>query len=294
MKPNSMIKDEAVMGEFLRVYEPERNVHTLVNGMLTKPSYAFTPEQTAVVIQQKKIPDWSFYQGDVDYAKMSALTNAGVIRAGQNLWVDTQWHKNWAGAKTKGMKRGAYWFYDDRIDPGRQADKFIELLRADPPEMEVWCDWENSYGGAFGNLRDVVAFMERVEAVGFKIGIYTGYYWFIAHSNPITHASQYNWLKTRPLWLAWYTTNASIVLIPAPWSELFMWQFGTPAVGYEYGCATIELDMNYINMTENQFAIRYGGTTTTPPPDPTDPDAPTSVLIRVGGRTYQPNVIEEI
>lgn len=284
------IRDEAIMGQFLRD-TPEKNLNTFLNGVLTRPLYAFTPEHTAVVVQQKQIPDLSFYQGLVNWDKMREKTDAVIIRAGQKDWVDTRWGVNGAGAKARGMLRGAYWFYDDRLDPGRQADKFIELLRADPPEMEVWCDWETSYGGAFGSLKNVVAFMERVEAAGFKIGMYTGYYWFVAHSNAIANASQYAWLKTRPLWLAWYTTNSALVLIPAPWSELFLWQFGTPAVGYAYGCETTELDMNYINMTDLMFNLRYGVTTT---PAPTDPDPIIGVKIMIDGRAYQPNVIEEI
>jgi hypothetical protein len=164
------------------------------------------------------------------------------------------------------MKRGSYFFYDDRISPGKQAELWASLLRDDYPEMQIWADWENTYGGAYGGLANVVAFMQRVEQLlpGVKIGLYTGYFWFRGNSNAVTNASQYTYLKTRPLFLAWYTNNAANVLVPQPWSSIFLWQFGTPSEGHAYGVGSAEIDMSYINMTEADFQIRYGGVVVPP------------------------------
>lgn len=247
------------MGRYLRNYKPRLTLHRITNSLFAQP-----PRQllfpSAMVVQQKRFPDVSFYQGEIDFPVMRAKSDACVFRAGQNLWVDSRFKQNWIEAKRHGIKRGSYWFYDDRIDPGKQADLWVSLLVSDLPEMEIWCDWENSYGGAFGGLRNVVAFMQAMEAriPGFKIGLYTGYFWFREHSNAVTNAAQYNYLKSCPLWLAWYTDTSASVLIPNPWAEIFLWQFGTPAVGREYGVQSTEIDMNYINMTEADFQRRYG------------------------------------
>jgi len=213
------------------------------------------------------IDDLSFWQGRPNYDIMRTKTDAVIIRAGQNVWKDTQFDRNWAEAKRVGMKRATYYFYDDRASPGAQAALWIDILKNDPPEMELWADWENSYGGAYSGLKNVVAFMEAMERglPNCKIGMYTGYYWFRDHSNAVTNASQYNYLKAHPLWEAWYTSNPANVLIPAPWSNLLLWQFGTPAVGHEWGVESAELDMNYFNGSQADFDARYGGGTTPPP-----------------------------
>jgi GH25 family lysozyme M1 (1,4-beta-N-acetylmuramidase) len=257
------------MGRYARHYKPRvLSPHRIVNNLFGLPSrLAFPPG--AVIIQQKKIPDVSFWQGEINFTKMRQMTDAAIIRAGQNLWVDSQFKRNWTQAKAYGISRGAYWFFDDRVSPGKQAELFASLLRDDYPEMEIWCDWENTYGGAYGTLPNVIAFMQRVENLlpGVKIGLYTGYFWFRDRTNAVTHASQYNYLKSRPLFLAWYTSNVANVLVPNPWSSLFLWQFGTPAVGSEYGVGSEEIDMSFINMTEADFQARYRGEAL-PPDEP--------------------------
>jgi lysozyme len=215
-------------------------------------------EVAVSMILEKEFPDVSFYQGTIDWEVMASKTDAVIIRAGQNTWVDARFRRNWNEAKQMGMKRGTYWFYDDRSSPGAQAQLAASLLQNDPPEMEFWCDWEKSYGGEFTGLKNVVAFMQAVEAKlpYTRVGMYTGYYWFRENSNAVTNASQYAYLKDRPLWLAFYA-DASQVRVPAPWTSLLLWQYGTPAIGAEYGVESTEIDMNYFNGTQADFDRRY-------------------------------------
>lgn len=280
------------MGRYAREYKPRAiSYHRTVNDIFGNPPVRFIPSSVAIV-QQKKIPDVSFYQGEIDFTKMRQQTDALIIRAGQNLWKDSQFDNNWRLAKQHGIKRGSYWFYDDRVSPGKQADLWASLLRDDYPEMEIYVDWENSYGGQYGNLRDVVAMMQAMERLlpGVTVGEYTGYFWHVEHSNAVTHASQYAYLRTRPLFLAWYTANAANVLIPNPWTAIYLWQYGTPAVGREYGVKTAEIDLSYINMTEAEFQRVYGATE-----PPTEPEEPTMERWKVtwdngANRRPQPNV----
>ncbi len=247
------------LGKYVSVYRPARlSLNRAVNRLVAPPRAAFLP--SAVVVQQKIIPDVSFYQGEIDFERMRQQTDALIMRAGQSTWVDTQFKRNWALAKKHGMQRSSYWFYDDRTSPGRQAEIWVSLLQDDLPEMEIWCDWETSYGGPHGGLANVVAFMQAVErALPVEVGMYTGYYWFRDRSNAVANASQYAYLKKRKLFQAWYTANAADVRIPQPWASLFLWQFGTPAIGSQYGVATAEIDLSYINMTDQEFQARYTG-----------------------------------
>lgn len=256
------MSDEAYLGQFIMSYQSQINVNTLLHRLYA-PSQAFEP--SAIIVQQKKLPDVSFWQGLINWDKMREMTDAVIIRAGQNEWIDAQFLRNWAEAKKRNMYRGVYWFYDGRKSPGFQADLFASLIRNDPPEMEIIFDWERSYGGAWEGLQNVVTMMQRVEYLlntTFTM-LYTGYYWFTANSNPITHNTQYQFLKNRDLHLAWYTNNATLVKIPAPWTKLLLWQFGTPSVGAQYGVQTTEIDMNYFNGTEQEFYQQYDNT---PPP----------------------------
>jgi GH25 family lysozyme M1 (1,4-beta-N-acetylmuramidase) len=250
-------------GDSIRSYKPVNNLNRLINELTTKTRYAF-PGLTALITQQKKYPDASFYQGPIDFNIMRQKTDAAIFRAGQNLWVDSQFVRNYAEAKKRGMLRGVYFFYDDRISPGAQAQKLAEIIGADLPEMEVWIDWERSYGGQFSGLRNVVAMMQEVERLmpSVTVGMYTGYYWFVEKSNAITNAAQYNYLKDKPLWLAWYAA-ASVVKVPAPWSRLTLWQYGTP--DEYYGQLSIEIDMNFFNGTVEEFYQRYVGMVPTEP-----------------------------
>ena len=212
-------------------------------------------------MQEVQFPDVSFYQKEVDYSIMSTKTEAIIVRAGQNLWIDEQFGRNYSEAKRYGLKVGAYWFYDGRVSPQTQAATLISLLQGRRLELELFIDWEKNYGGAHEGLHNVVAMMELVEQAGLDIkgvGQYTGYYFFRANSNAITNASQYSYLKNKPLWLAWYTLNPGNVLIPAPWTQLTHWQFGTPAV--QWGQQTLELDMNFFNGTKAEFDKAYGAT----------------------------------
>lgn len=251
------------MGEYLGKYKPPINLNTVANKILTKPTQ-FLPRY-AIITQEVQFPDVSFYQKEIDYSIMSTKTGAIIIRAGQGEWVDQQFERNYAEAKRVGLSVGIYWFYDGRVSPGKQAAFLIELLRGKSIDMEVFADWERNYGGAYEGLSNVVAFMQTIERAGLNIrdvGMYTGYYWFRANSNPITHSSQYAYLKTKSLWEAWYTSNPENVLIPAPWASLTHWQFGTPAVNW--GQQTLELDMNYFNGSKTEFTMRYGAPTGEP------------------------------
>lgn len=252
----------ARMGENL-IYPAFPTLHTAVNYLVTHPRKAFEP--SAVIVTEKDFPDVSYWQGEIDHAVMRSKTDTIIIRLGQHKYADPQFERNYS--MSQGMFRGLYDFYDDRVSPGELADRIVAQIGEDFPEMELYVDWERSYGGQFGGLKNVVALMQEIERRRPQItcGLYTGYYWFRANSNPVTHAGQYNYLKDKPLWLAWYTDDPSDVLVPAPWTRLTLWQYGTPVE--DYGQKSIEIDKNFFNGTLVEFYTRYGVV----PPQPGEP-----------------------
>lgn len=243
------------------------------------------------ITKEIEYPDVSFYQGVIDFEKIG---KTAIFRAGQNIWVDGQFHRNRAEAVKRGMNWGVYWFYDDRVSPGAQATALLSLFSGAQakPNMEIWCDWESTYNGRYGSVANVVAFMQKIEAEMpyAKVGLYTGYYWFMNNTHALLNIGQLNYLKNKPLWLAWYGPAAQ-VKIPRPWTQLTVWQCGTPARGAEFGVNTIEIDMNWFNGTTAEFNQRYGATVEPVPPIIGETMIQGKALVTVKIRTA-PNGIE--
>lgn len=194
-------------------------------------------------------PDVSFYQKEINFDVMKSKTDYIILRAGQKNWVDTQFSRNKSECERLSLPYGIYWFYDDRDSPTAQAALCNSLIGGYKP-LELWCDWENTYSGSFKGIKNVVAFMQELERLsGMTVHMYTGYYWFLNNTNSVLNYNQLSYLKTRKLWLAAYTnTNTPIgqeyIKIPRPWITMDIWQYGTPAIGKEYGVMTEEIDMN--------------------------------------------------
>jgi GH25 family lysozyme M1 (1,4-beta-N-acetylmuramidase) len=211
-------------------------------------------------------PDVSKWQGDINFDVMRTKTDYIIFKASQGNYADPKRIRNVTESSRVGLPFGFYHFYDDRHSPSVQAEVFAANSKGG---VELWCDWEVTYGGQYKSLRDVVAFMQRVEELtGKHVGVYTGYYWFTGNSNAITNASQYKYLADRPLWLAWYTldhtpTNIERVRIPKPWVSMDVWQYGTPAIGYEMGAQSREIDMNErvsLPSYSSTIQCKYGST----------------------------------
>ena len=97
-------------------------------------------------------PDVSFYQDDpstpqeINFDRMNLTTDFVIVRAGQNLWVDSDFKNNWRRAKEAHLPRGSYWFYDSRAEPKEQAELWVNLLGGDMGELPLFLDLENPCG----------------------------------------------------------------------------------------------------------------------------------------------------
>jgi GH25 family lysozyme M1 (1,4-beta-N-acetylmuramidase) len=206
--------------------------------------------------------DVSYWQDDnatpqqIDFSK--AVLNGAlytIVRAGQGSWPDPDFKINWRNAKVADLPRGSYWYYDSRYDPEKQATLWASLL-TDRPELEIFLDLEEHYGGPYSGYVYWKKFLNKLRTLlpTVRIGIYTGYY-YITGRIP---ASEYAYFSQFILWLSWYTQNVSYVLIPAPWKSCLYWQWGTPVWGLAWGCESLEIDMNLFNGTREDFNKRYG------------------------------------
>ena len=98
-------------------------------------------------------PDVSFYQDDpgtpqeINFERMNQAADYVIIRAGQNLWIDSDFRNNWRRAKEAGLPRGSYWFYDSRADPKQQAELWVNAMGGDFGELPLFLDLEEATVG---------------------------------------------------------------------------------------------------------------------------------------------------
>ena len=221
-------------------------------------------------------PDVSFYQDDpgtpqeINFVRMNLTTDFVIIRAGQNLWVDSDFKNNWRRAKEVGLPRGSYWFYDSRADPRQQAELWFSVLNDDRGELPLFLDLEEAYGGSFTGWQHWKTFLERLRTlVGQKeIDIYTAYHYWINNA-PLNQPNELEYFHRYPLWIANY--GVAQPLVPKPWAanEWLFWQFTASGDGPFFGVESLEIDLNYFNGDAEAFALRFGVPV---PEDPIPPD----------------------
>ena len=222
-------------------------------------------------------PDISFYQDDpetpegVNFIKMRNSAYYVIVRAGQNTWGDRDFKVNWREAKAAGLPRGSYWFYDSRVDPQKQAEKWVSMFDGDFGELPLFGDFEDLYNGPYKGWKNWYNFIERVKKLipqNKEIGIYTGYYyWRENTAGAGIPSASLNYFKQYPLWIANYGTASP--LIPQPWSEWTFWQFTDNGDGTLYGVESLNIDLNYFNGNLDEFRQRFGLSDEALPPPPT-------------------------
>lgn len=216
--------------------------------------------------------DVSKWQGEIDFVVMkNSGVHGVVIKCGQGTAKDPKFDVNWAGAKAAGIPRGSYWFFDSRVPPKQQALNWWTWIQHDKGELMHFADYEENYGGQWGGWQNFKIFLQEFQRLSqlpdSRIGIYTGYFYWIAHSP--TSALELAYFARFELWLAWYTDDPSDVVIPRPWLIVIFiaWQYGTPPNGKMRGCDSIEVDENNVNCVDQEaYANRFGFGDTIPPP----------------------------
>lgn len=223
-------------------------------------TFPVTPDPSKVLII-----DTSRWQNDpdtpknVDYSQMKSKGASGVImKVGQGLEIDRDWKVNVENTILAELPRGGYWFYDNRIEPKRQAEKMASAVKEFPLELGLWLDLEHRIGGAYKGWKNWYTFLEKLHELlpSAKIGIYTGYYYWVERtvSSQIPKASL-QYFKKYPLWIASYN---AVQKIPAPWTEYTIWQFTDLLDGKLYGAESIELDGSYFKGNLEEYQAFFG------------------------------------
>ena len=154
------------------------------------------------------------------------------IKATQgDYYTSTSFASQYAGAKTAGVYRSAYHFFDPTVDGAAQATYFLSVatIEADdlPPMLDVECPDGSStclgFAGGSGQapaatiVQRALDWLQAVEtATGKKPIVYTFPSYFPGLATSDSPLAAY------PLFIATLSTCASV---PAPWTTAAFWQY---------------------------------------------------------------------
>lgn len=124
--------------------------------------------------------DVSHWQGVVDWPEVRKHCTFVILKAGGSdagFYKDSRFEYNYMRAKEAGLAVGAYYFVGKKCisaaDGEADADRFAKLLEGKRFEMPVYLDFEAPpTRDKKGNTDAAVAFCNRMEDLGYFVGIY--------------------------------------------------------------------------------------------------------------------------
>lgn len=198
--------------------------------------------------------DVSYWDSGIDWPKARATGQRFVIvKATEGeTYTDPTFDDNWLGAKPAGLLRGAYCFFHPNLDPKKQADRFISVVKAmnDNGELAHALDLEVTDGVSKDKIiARAKIWLDAVEqAFGRKPFIYSGVSFLQANFSELGGGPP-AWAKDYPLWLAWYPnqyTPGMTPLMPRGWFNWTIWQYGDKG---EVNGINAKVDLDVFNGT---------------------------------------------
>lgn len=162
--------------------------------------------------------DVSQHQGNIDWSAVK--TDFAIIRAGYGkvkTQIDTQFERNYNGAKAAGIPVGAYWYsYATSVEEAiLEAEAFLHTLEGKIFEYPVYLDIEEKATLNLGcnKVSDIVTtFLNYMEKAGYFAGLYMS-------ASPLTQFTT-QFVKNRyAIWVAHYGVSK-----PSYSGQYGMWQ----------------------------------------------------------------------
>lgn len=231
--------------------------------------------------QMKKGIDVSYCQKQVDWTKVTA--DFVIVRAGYGRYAnqkDAMFESHYAGAKKRGIPVGAYWYsYAMTPDEARQeADACIAVLAGKQFDYPIYYDVEEKKQFDLGREKVsaiIRAFLERMEAAGYWVGLYGSY-------SSLTTYTDEDIRKRYAIWLAHWDVQKS------PYSGAYgVWQYSVGAADGVTGAC--DLDYSYVDYPakiKEKGLNGYG--------KPPEPDQPKKITVEmtVDGKKYKGELTE--
>lgn len=235
-------------------------------------------EEKSMSDTAKKGIDISYCQKKVDWNKVTA--DFAIIRAGYGRYEhqkDSMFEDHYAGAKKRGIPIGAYW-YSYAMTPEEailEADCCIKILECKQFEYPIYYDVEEKKQFELGRAKVsaiIRAFLERLEAAGYWVGLYGSY-------SSLTTYTDEDIRKRYAIWLAHWDVKKS------PYTgDYGVWQYGVGKVdGVTGDC---DLDYSYVDYPAKIKAKGLNGYGDKPPENVVVEDEEISVTMTMNGVKY--------
>ncbi len=196
--------------------------------------------------------DVSHWDAGIDWPKVRATGQRFVFAKATEgiVYKDDTFKDNWFGAKSAGLLRGAYHFFRCNVDAKKQADYFIDFVKAvkDDGELPAVLDLETNDGVSKEKIVPAAkVWLDRVEAAfGRKPIIYSGQY-FLQDFLVQPGGGPPTWAKDYPLWLAQYPfqyNEGMKPFLPRGWFNWAIWQYSDKG---RVNGINASVDMNLFN-----------------------------------------------
>ena len=213
--------------------------------------------------------DVSIYQGTINWSGVAAAGKKfAIVRVSDGTGtLDSQFARNWSGAKAAGLIRGTYQFFRASEDATAQANLVINQLNSvgglQADDLPVVADVEVSDGQSTATIASkLTTWMARVQQGTGRVPlVYTSPGVWGNMGNPQGFSSYI-------LWVAHYGVQCP--LMPSGWTTWKFWQYSsTGSVGGISG--NVDLDRFNGSLADLQAFAR--GETAMPDAGVTNPDA---------------------
>ena len=193
--------------------------------------------------------DVSKWDGSIDWKEVKASGRAfAFVRVSDGLdYPDSTFATNWSGARSAGLYRGAYQYFEADQNATSQANLVLDALGSDLGELPVVVDVEVTDGESASTIRSAINTWSSVIENG------TG-------RAPIVYVSPGFWSsiggssETDGLWVA--NWDVSCPSLPSAWSSWQFWQYSD--AGDVPGISG-QVDVNRFNGSLAQLAAYAAG-----------------------------------
>lgn len=233
--------------------------------------------------------DVSVHNGNIDWQKVkNAGIDFAILRACYGRLAsqkDERFEQNYSGAKAAGVPVGAYWYsYAMSEDEARlEADVFLSTIKGKQFEFPVYYDVEEKKQFDLGKEKVSAimrAFLEKVEAAGYFVGLYG------SASSLTTHTTDD--IKSRyTIWLAHWVNQTSYG------GAYGIWQHSEK--GRVDGInGNVDLDIGYKDFPTIIKGKGLNGwdKAANPTPAPDKSDTTVTATIKIGDDTYKGTLVK--
>lgn len=214
--------------------------------------------------------DVSYWNSGIDWPKVRATGQRFVlVKATEGeTFTDPTFADNWATAKSAGLLRGAYCYFHPAMDAKKQAERFINTVKATgengefPPALDLEVSDSVPKQKIINRAK---IWLDVVEsALGRKPFIYSSLS-FLEYNFSEIGGGPPAWAKDYPLWLAWYPdhfTAGMPPILPHGWFKWTVWQYSNKG---RLNGINAKVDLDHFNGTLEDL-YRFTGVQI---PDPT-------------------------